>query len=1055
MLTANVWATPLQMGKNRVSQLLVPAGDAIETRVADGGMFVDSRYGTWPASHATGSAMATLTCIVPRLARARARVTWAGPLNMTDRQEVRRSYEGAIAFRPHTETDSLRRPQIAALHSIVGYQTSGLTDPAIVVMPTGTGKTETMLAWMVASRPEHLLVIVPSVFLREQIAGKFETLGVLQREAIVASSALRPRVGRFEEGFADPQEAVKFVEACNVIVATPAVLQACSPAARSAIFETCTHLVVDEAHHAPARTWTEVIRAFVGRQVLLFTATPFREDRRPLPGRIISRFPLREAQADGYFSNIDFKAVTGLQDPDEELAVAALARIREDIAAGNEHVMLVRTANRSRSEEIHELYSRLAPELNPQLLHDGLSITRQRQARDALAKGETGVVVCVNMLGEGFDEPRLKVGAFHDVRRTLSPMLQLIGRLTRTASDHQLGTASVFVRQDPATATSPLRELLREDPDWNAVLRDVTDRATVRAEEVTEFDASFDTTPSDVPVALLEPKMSAVAFHTAGAEWDPDVARGIYGDALLDGVVSVGGDNDIAWFIVEVSEGVRWGHLPGLAPIAYDLIIMYLDRRHGLLFIYGSDTDKGYARLASAVLGVDANEVRGADTFRVFAGLQRLIPTNVGLLDARDRDRRFSMFVGRDVEAALDEADQKYKTNTHIAAKAFEEGESMTIAAALSGRFWSMRSAAGLWEWREWCFRQGIKLVDTTIDLRTLFRDMIVPAPISQRPPHALLALEWPWRFYTGDSTRTVIRVGDATSLLTDVELRIDDYTPSGPFRFSIVTDKWEVPYSASIMAGEVRYLSVAADAAVEARGHSTPLATWLNTNKLTLFLSGDRMITPEDRLLEPRTDVLPYDRAKLHRLDWAGVNIKVESQGVERDETSIQAFASRYLRDSRVFDVLLDDDRSGEAADLVGLRIDGQHLVVTLIHCKYSSGREPGARLQDLYEVCGQAMRGARWRDGGCQPLLRHLDQRSKAFWRRTGVTAYELGDRAELLRVWERSNQLMPRFETIIMQPGLSARACSVEQLRLLAGADSYVRAVTKGTFTVYCSD
>ncbi|MGH3761696.1 DEAD/DEAH box helicase family protein [Actinophytocola sp.] len=40
----------------------------------------------------------------------------------------------------------MRRPQIGALHSIVGYWSYGLEAPGIVVMPTGTGKTETMIA---------------------------------------------------------------------------------------------------------------------------------------------------------------------------------------------------------------------------------------------------------------------------------------------------------------------------------------------------------------------------------------------------------------------------------------------------------------------------------------------------------------------------------------------------------------------------------------------------------------------------------------------------------------------------------------------------------------------------------------------------------------------------------------------------------------------------------------------------------------------------------------------------------------------------------------------
>ena len=125
------------------------------------------------------------------------------------------------------------------------------------------------------------------------------------------------------------------------------------------------------------------------------------------------------------------------------------------------------------------------------------------------------VIVCVDMLGEGFDLPTLKVGAFHDAHRSLSPMVQLIGRLARTASPLPIGRASVFVRQDPRQALSPMRFLLREDPDWDKVLSDITERATERANEVSEFEASFVDNPPDVPVGLLEPKMSAKAFATS------------------------------------------------------------------------------------------------------------------------------------------------------------------------------------------------------------------------------------------------------------------------------------------------------------------------------------------------------------------------------------------------------------------------------------------------------------------------------------------------------------------------------------------------------------
>ena len=162
----------------------------------------------------------------------------------------------------------------------------------------------------------------------------------------------------------------------------------------------------------------------------------------------------------------------------------------------------------------------------------------------------------------------------------------------------------------------------------------------------------------------------------------------------------------------------------------------------------------------------------------------------------------------------------------------------------------------------------------------------------------------------------------------------------------------------------------------------------------------------------------------------------------------------SCQLRADEDFDVLLDDDRAGEAADLVGLAIRGTELHVTLVHCKYSSQSTTGARVNDLYDLCGQAMRGAKWRQQGTLPLLRHLDRRAQAAFARTGVSPYEVGTIGDLFRIRELAPQLRPRFHTVLAQPGLSAARATNEQLRLLAGSENYVRAVTRGTFEIVCS-
>jgi hypothetical protein len=224
------------------------------------------------------------------------------------------------------------------------------------------------------------------------------------------------------------------------------------------------------------------------------------------------------------------------------------------------------------------LYQRLAPELVPRVLYDTLPATRRKEALAAIEAQTSRVIVCVDMLGEGFDLPTLKVGAFHDSHKSLSPMIQLIGRLARTESPVPIGTASVFVRQDPKHALSPLRFLLREDPDWDTVLSDVTERATARADEISAFEASFDNASADVPVGLLEPKMSAIAFETSVSDWDPHAARGIYGDLILDDSICTSVANDRAWFVIETTEDVRWGDVPSLRATDYVLVLMYLDR---------------------------------------------------------------------------------------------------------------------------------------------------------------------------------------------------------------------------------------------------------------------------------------------------------------------------------------------------------------------------------------------------------------------------------------------------------------------------------------------
>lgn len=74
------------------------------------------------------------------------------------------SFADVISFRTRRSGDGFRRPQLGALHSVLGNWASGLSDPAIVVMPTRTGKTDTMLALLVTGRLDRLNDHKPTLF---------------------------------------------------------------------------------------------------------------------------------------------------------------------------------------------------------------------------------------------------------------------------------------------------------------------------------------------------------------------------------------------------------------------------------------------------------------------------------------------------------------------------------------------------------------------------------------------------------------------------------------------------------------------------------------------------------------------------------------------------------------------------------------------------------------------------------------------------------------------------------------------------------------------------
>ena len=432
-------------------------------------------------------------------------------------QEAFHLREGRSADNGVSAKPGLRRPQIGALHAALAHATRS-TEPATIVMPTGTGKTETMLALNAHQRFERLLVVVPTDALREQIAGKFETFGVLRQQECLAASAAFPLVMRLSHFPTTPSEVDQIFDSANVVVTTMQVAGRAEAPVQEQMATRASALFIDEAHHIGAPTWARFRGLFVDRDpplpIVQFTATPFREDGRRVDGEFIYTYPLKRAQAEGYFKPIRFEAVFGLDQADADPAIVEKLGevLQADLDAGLNHLAMARCSTIDRAKDLHQLYSAMYPEFRPVIVHSQQPLRERRANLAALRRFDSRIIVCVGMLGEGFDLPELKIAGLHDPHKSIAVTIQFVGRFTR--QHPRLGDATVIANTGVDDIDRSLAKLYAEDADWNALVEALStakiDRQVRRAEMFKGFVGDL----SDIPLQTLEPKMNAVVYRT-------------------------------------------------------------------------------------------------------------------------------------------------------------------------------------------------------------------------------------------------------------------------------------------------------------------------------------------------------------------------------------------------------------------------------------------------------------------------------------------------------------------------------------------------------------
>jgi hypothetical protein len=112
----------------------------------------------------------------------------------------------------------------------------------------------------------------------------------------------------------------------------------------------------------------------------------------------------------------------------------------------------------------------------------------------------------------------------------------------------------------------------------------------------------------------------------------------------------------------------------------------------------------------------------------------------------------------------------------------------------------------------------------------------------------------------------------------------------------------------------------------------------------------------------------------------WTHVDQTKESlwkDGAVRMDSVQWHAAQHYI--AKGYDVVFDDDASGEAADLVCIKDERNAIRLALVHCRFSGAAEVGEHVEDVVEVSSQAVRSARWVGKFSHPA-QHLKSRNEA---------------------------------------------------------------------------
>jgi len=932
-----------------------------------------------------------------------------------------------------------RRAQLAASHAISAHFFSS-NDPAIVTMPTGSGKTAVMMLATFALTPRRVLVITPSRLVRDQIADGFEQLSLFRSLGALPPDVPGPRVTRVEAMLGGARD-WKRLRSSDVIVGT---VQSSSPAMKSVasppddLFDL---LLVDEAHHSPARTWKALLDAFPKAHRVLFTATPFRRDERHIHGRFVFTYDLRRARSDGVFGQLEYEPVIprSTATADVELAQAAEAKLRADRAAGLNHRLMVRTATRARAQQLAKIYTEDTT-LKLEALLAKHSLRHARSVIRRVKDGDLDGLICVDMLGEGFDLPHLKIAALHSPHRSLAVTLQFIGRFARTTAT-DVGRATFLAI--PSEIEIEAQQLYVPGAEWNELVADAASKKIQQQKELREFLDTFESTaalgPESISLYALTPYFHVKVLRTSSTvDLRREIAPPGGADVVLD---TMGAGESMRVLVTREINPVLWSREGDVANVQFDLYVLIHLKSDGLLFICSSRRDtETYDSLGAAVTDEQPALLPPDVLNRVLGMLRKPEFFSIGMRNraAFGHSESYRMITGPAADRAIQKSDGRFYHRGHWFGRGTSPDGSATLGASSSSKVWSNRRSP-LPELLGWCKALAKCIASSAATVTGSGLDHLSVGKGINSLPLDITAAALPERAYKGSGLLVqfpVVERDRTEAALVDCDLVVRGRAGNvQQFALVFSTGTIELEFSLNPTPHwEITSHTSEDVIVVDPDGRAaTPLVDFFGEDPPTFYTASLASISGSILYEGPTTDE-PFDSTRIEAVDWAGVSVDpmFEKPPASTGNRSLFEFIEARLLGTSA-NVVVCDDGTGEVADFIALFDGGRSTRVEMYHCKAATRTPvPGSRVGDLYEVIGQTVKSVRWT--GARKIRDRLRHRRE----NTLGCKFKRGDATLLDSLLADGREV--NFEIVVVLPTIGASP-NAAFLELLAATNAHL--------------